>query len=104
MSAASPTHQDRLRTPNSANGASDGLSNTKGAVRRDDTTTARASAAIDQITGLPVQIFSSVVGLDRHSAMSGQTTGRGRSRTTAAAVTPRGIDHQAMAARAVHGA
>ena len=44
---------------------------------RDGRSPPSASAAIDQMTGLPVQVFRSVVGFATHRASSGQTTGRG---------------------------
>ncbi|MBA2381983.1 MAG: hypothetical protein H0V73_07720 [Chloroflexi bacterium] len=84
-------------TPNRANGASDGLSSTNGPANRDDPTTASAIAAIDHMTGLPVQIFSSDVGLAAHSASSGQTTGRGRRAMIAQPVMASGTTHQANA-------
>ena len=53
-----------------------------------------ASAATHQITGLPVHVLSRVVGQATHRAMSGQTSGRGRSRQIAHAIAPSGIAHQ----------
>ena len=49
-------------------------------------TVATAIAATHQITGLPVQILSGVVGQARHNAINGQAKGRGRNRHTAADV------------------
>src|SRR5262249_51153582 len=72
-------------------------SRTNGAVLRVRPATARASAAIAQITGLPVQIFRIVVGFVRQSTSRGQVQGRGRSVTIAHAVTPSGISHHATA-------
>jgi hypothetical protein len=46
-----------------------------------------------QMTGLPVQILSGVVGQARHSAMSGQTAGRGATRAIATIVRAAGIPH-----------
>src|SRR6185295_16850228 len=77
----SPTHQARSRTPNAANGNRLGFSNANGAAQRYTIATDIAAAA--QITGLPVQIFSGVVGQARQRAMSGQTAGRGRTRAIA---------------------
>src|SRR6476659_6735312 len=94
---AAPIHHDRRRTPNRANGARLGFRRTNGAANREDPTTARAIAAIDQITGLPVQIFSSVVGLTRQKSTSGQVSGRGRRAATTAATTPSGRAHQTTA-------
>src|SRR5690242_11128080 len=92
--AAAPTHHDRCRIPKRANGARLGLISTNGAAKRDDPTTASAIAAIDHITGLPVQVFRIVVGFDAQRAISGQTSGRGWSRQTTQAVRPSGIAHQ----------
>src|SRR3954469_20738018 len=64
ISRPRPAHHDRRRMPKTANGASDGFSSTNGAASRDPPTTASASAATDQMTGFPVQIFRSVVGFD----------------------------------------
>src|SRR2546425_769366 len=92
-------HHDLRHDPNRANGARLGLTRTStdGQAYR----TPSAIAAIDQITGLPVHVFRSVVGHAVHRAIRGQTSGRGRSRRIAQAVTPTGTAHHRTAATAI---
>src|SRR6188508_459798 len=55
------------------------------------------------MTGLPVQVLSSVVGHATHSAMRGHHAGSGRSRQMAHAVIAMGITHHRSAGRTVNG-
>ncbi len=89
---ASANHQLRRFAPNRANGARLGFSRTKTDGQYQSVPS--ASAATHQITGLPVQVLSRVVGQATQRARSGQTSGRGRRRQTAHAVAPSGIAHQ----------
>src|SRR5258708_40331384 len=55
------------------------------------------------MTGLPVQVFSSVVGHATQTASSGQTSGRGRRRQIDQAVAPSGIVHHRIAGTTTKG-
>src|SRR5262245_35408736 len=98
MKATSPTHHARCGNPNRANGKRLGFSRANGAKPRQ--AVAAATAAMLQSTGLPVHVLSGVVGHAMQNASSGHTEGRGRSRTIAQAVTPRGIAHHSTIASA----